>query len=138
MLGWLFSKIGSKLLGGAISKIANPISIAQEVRKAGVSGFYKVALAESSGNWWQRSWRPLIPWQWVIIVVGIDMVLRLLMDWCGIYMPPLHYPPYYHEFSISHMGGYGTLRGIEKIVRFKAKRKTKADKKAASRKKRGK
>lgn len=76
---------------------------------AGLQAAVSIIVAEASGNWLQRSWRPLM----MLTFTGL-----IVARWLGWTAPNLSPAEYDHLWSIVELGigGYVIGRSVEKVV----------------------
>lgn len=76
----------------------------------------KVLVAEMSGNWLQRSWRPIL----MLTIVGIVANNYLLYPYISLFWPEapvIDLPPDLYDLMKIGVGGYVVGRSVEKGVK---------------------
>ena len=76
----------------------------------------KVLVAEMSGNWLQRSWRPIL----MLVIVGIvanNYLIYPYLNLFGINATPLELPDHLYSLMKIGVGGYVIGRSAEKAVK---------------------
>lgn len=74
-----------------------------------------VIVAESQGNWLQRSWRPILMLE-IVAIVGWNYVLVPVLAACGLAIQLVPLPPELWTLMNIGVGGYVIGRSTEKIA----------------------
>lgn len=80
-----------------------------------LSGQLKVLTTEMSGNWLQRSWRPILMLSIIAIIVN-NYILFPYLSMFGAPAVQLELPTWMHELLKIGVGGYVVGRSAEKCV----------------------
>lgn len=74
----------------------------------------KVIVAEAQGNWMQRSWRPMLMFTFMAILVN-NFILSPYLRSFGLHVVSLDMPPEGWTLLTVGVGGYIASRGVEKV-----------------------
>ena len=75
-----------------------------------------VIAAESTGNWLQRSWRPLLIYVFIIVIVNNSILVPVFSFYFGITLLPLEFPKDIPDFVTYAVTGYMGMRSLEKLT----------------------
>ena len=118
LVGKILDKIipdKSKKLDKQIAEINRDESIQSEVERGKNQGG-DVVLAESKGNFLQRSWRPMLAWIVIAVLINNTFLVPMGAYYLGVEVLPLSFPteiPRFLEFAVL---GYTGARTIEKLA----------------------
>jgi len=75
-----------------------------------------IVLAESKGNVFQRSWRPLLIYIFIIVLINNVLFVPILGHYFGLDMLVLQFPEHIPNFVTFAVTGYIGARSLEKIT----------------------
>lgn len=88
-----------------------------EIERAELQGAVKIITAEASGNWLQKSWRPLLMLTIVAIVANNYLFAPYLVAF-GVEAPVLDLPADLFNLMTLGVGGYIGGRSAEKVAQI--------------------
>lgn len=116
------NKVFDKFLPDANEKLAAKREVLFLVEET-LSKKKELIQAEIEGDhWFQKLWRPIVGWSFSMMTIFIIFCQEILRPFVyfftGVSMPELVVPPELWYAMLFCLGGYMSLRSIEKIVRF--------------------